>query len=254
MLTHGNTRYFAAFTKDVIRNFWGAFEDFEAQQAAETLANANLADAQSAAVYLMLSKLASFKNPEILRILPSLTQRKGDDYWPLDPPPAGLFLLGLHEDDVIRSWSRTILLKGTVSSLDNFTANHEAILGIVMDKLSPGDQKDPPTKLVKELLATFPFASAPDNIWSLLSVIIRIAPAEVIQSMKVHRLVFAHLHDDGPRMSLSFYLVDWVVHFSFRVLGHSPMFDTMPATAWEQKNMGRREPGVSPSCLRFYQR
>lgn len=194
-----NIRYFAAFSKPVLDNFWTVFEDFEAQSATQAIANVDLSDAKPSIVYFMLSKLAAFKIPAVLSALPSLALRKVADDWPLDPPPAGLFLLVLHEDKAIRGWARAWLAKGSVSPRENFSGNHVLALKILMNKLSPGNEKVP-VKLMQELSTSFPFTASVEEMWFAMSSLIRIAPLEVIESYKVHRFVIIHLHDDGPRM------------------------------------------------------
>jgi senataxin len=221
-------RYFGAFDKHTLENFYQSFEQWELEGVLEVLANAGislhnpdssrprtLSDAPSAVVYNMVANLTILKDPRILSFIRSLVPSQPLPGWPTDPLPAGLLILMLDEVSSVRRWARNQAARCTIVPIpkEKFVGSYRTAVQIVVYALSLSDHGNtsasPPFPLASDshsARSSSPFSFAIDiaDLWSGFCAVLRLIPPESLSSnthqyADLRRIVANHLNDTGPR-------------------------------------------------------
>lgn len=168
--------------------------------------NKSLADVPPSIVLLMLSNLHHLRDPRVISIIRSYSPDKPITNWPLDSPPAGLFLLLMDEKSEVRTWAyqQIALYKTTPLPAEQFLSTYSEVLEAAtstITSLSPGQMLEPWS-------AGFAFPNDPAVIWPGYCTMLRFAPVKWMRpspSFKIdlRKVVIAHLSDTGNRQSLS---------------------------------------------------
>lgn len=226
-------RYFGAFADDVLKGFYSSFSQWELELVLKALTHAGLfsdtvnnttttlSSAPSAAVYHIVSNLHILKDPRITRLFHT---RLNPDFifdWPSDPPPPGLFLLALDENEGVRRWARTqaFRCKTVPISKHKFVGQYLCVTSAITHVVSKRPQVDG-TMLYSTTpvpdddacaFANFTFTSDLTELWSALFSFIRLVPTEKLayssadRNINIGQAVIRHLHDTGPRRYLLAY-------------------------------------------------
>lgn len=209
----GFLRYFGAFSDVVLTKFWIDFENYEVKTIVEGLkaegitpgSGKSTADVSAPMLYHILSKPTSLADPLILPIISSqpLLPRAID--WPMEPPPAGYFLLVAHENQEVREWATGHVGKAKSIPQGQFTINHELCLLVLYNRTSEGAVPDSSVDIgalssqARHIDSAFPFSHDRSVIWAGLTSILQLVPVETYEKFGLHRTIMNHLHDNAPR-------------------------------------------------------
>lgn len=187
------------------------FTQRDATQGKPTL---SLSKAPPAVLYRAVCNLRLLQDEQILGILRAHTPSEPVAGWPNSPPPAGILLLLMTENENVRRWAKAQVAKFThaVMAKEQFTNGYVAIIQAVAHSISAdaagfteilgalGTASLVPTK---EHLG-FPFSKSPVDLWAgIYDFISFVPPARLVaggpRDVDLRRLVIGHLHDVGPR-------------------------------------------------------
>ena len=166
----------------------------------------------------MVSNLYILKDPRITGLFGT---RLNPDFlfdWPSDPPPPGLFLLALDENEGVRRWARAQAFQCKTVPIANvkFVGQYLCATGAVTHAVSKRPQVDG-TMLYSTIpvldddaraFANFTFTSDLTELWSAFYALVRLVPTEKLaynsidRNINIGHTVIRHLHDTGPRKYL----------------------------------------------------
>lgn len=221
-------RYFAAFEKHVLHDFYNVFHGWELKTVIGALDRAGfsqrdvtqgkpmptLSKAPPAVLYRAVCNLRLLQDEQILGILRAHTPSEPVAGWPASPPPAGILLLLMIENENLRRWAKTQVAKFNRAAMakEQFTNGYVAIIQAVAHIISADAAGL--TEILGELGATslvptkehpgFPFSQSPVDLWTGICDFISFVPPERLvaggqRDADLRRLVIGHLHDVGPR-------------------------------------------------------
>jgi SEN1 N terminal len=204
--TDGDHRFFGAFTEETLTTFWADFNSWQLEMVRTTLKNAKLIpntssrtlnDVPLPIVYQIFTNLDILTNPDIFSIIHSSMPSMPTVTLPIDPLPPGILLLAFDEDEKSRIWARSHLKASNILTNDQLTGPYFRVLESIVGAVSVKRDTD----------ISFLFSSDLSVLWSGVSHVLRILPSEYFMTAKarqleIHRLVFGHLHDHGPRQWL----------------------------------------------------
>lgn len=222
-LTEG-TRYFGAFSDDILRRFYGSFDDWALELVKGDLASAGIGGVPRsgssawrhvppAIIYHAVSNLRILKDPDVLALVRS---QPSVSSWPTDVPPAGLFILMFDEAQDVRQWAKSFVTACSEIPMaeDHFVTGHEVALRTVFNLIAKTVNQRNPVVLhiasVEEAFPVDPFSltSDPNEIWAGFCQVLRQIPTQTILrpygGVDCRRVVTGHLHDAGPRMYIMF--------------------------------------------------
>ncbi len=207
--------YLGAFHEDTKTEFNRSFEESEANSVIDILTRIglsptqtspsakSLSDVPSAVVYRMLANFGVFQDARILSIVdkypPSVPLR-----WPLDILPAGILLLLLHRNPLVRDWATKQTAKCTIVPIPNeaFNGPYSEVLKVIAFIYSPPSTTTIPSMANLTHLRAF-FVAEPISLWSSFLPLLKLIPPESLvsgtfQHVDIRRVLVAHLHDTGP--------------------------------------------------------
>jgi senataxin len=224
-------RYFGAFSDAVLTGFYNSFNEWELNMVMSALSRAGissdassdppqipLSNAPSAVVYHMVSNLQILRDSRILSIIRAHAPSDLLPSWPTDPPPAGMLILLVDENPLVRQWAKNQISKCKVVPIpkEKFVGVYTVAMDAVAHAVSAGTQSiglsNSTTSTVTLKNAAIPasssfstsYAKDPADLWSGFCAFVRLIPPELLTSGTHHnvdlrRLVTGHLHDTGPR-------------------------------------------------------
>ncbi|KAF9049605.1 hypothetical protein BDZ89DRAFT_1057486 [Hymenopellis radicata] len=216
--TLSRNTYLGAFHEDTKTDFNRSFEQSEANSVIDILARVglsptqtspstkSLSDVPSAVVYRMLANFGVFQDERILSIIdkypPSVPV-----HWPLDILPAGMLLLLLHRNPLVREWATKQAAKCTIVPIPNeaFNGPYSEVLKVIAFIYSPPSTTTIPSMANLSHLRAF-FVTEPILLWSSFLPLLKLIPPESLvsgtfQHVDIRRVLVAHLHDTGPEFS-----------------------------------------------------
>lgn len=125
------------------------------------------------------------------------------------PPPPAYLLLVVHEDKDVRDWAAKHLAKARPVSREHFDSGHELFLSLLLKRVAgiadPGafGSLAAYSAVAKDIDSAYPISQYPEDLWIGFGSILHLLPIEVYESFGAHRAIMSHLHDNGPRMSVS---------------------------------------------------
>jgi senataxin len=166
----------------------------DAKLIPNTLTSRSLNDVPPAVIYQIFMNLDILRKPDILSIVHSFVPSTTAVTLPVDPPPPGIFLLAFDEDADSRRWARNHLKASKILVQDQLTGPYLMVLESIVDAVSAKRRTD----------ISLSFSADVSVLWSGVSHILRILPSAYFVTVKarqleIHRIVFGHLHDHGPR-------------------------------------------------------
>ncbi|KIJ64432.1 hypothetical protein HYDPIDRAFT_187805 [Hydnomerulius pinastri MD-312] len=217
--------YFGAFSEEVIKGFYGSFDDWELKIVKEVLARAGIQNGSQsnasalrnvppAILYHAVSNLRVLRDSDVLCLLRS---RPSVSSWPSDVPPPGLLVLMFDENQDVRQWAKSLVSGCSEVPMAecHFVAGHEQALRIIYSLLAKtAVQRDPfSTSMltipsvdgVATLAENFSFTSDPEELWIGFCQVLRQIPTETMLKSyggaDCRRVVTGHLHDVGPQFA-----------------------------------------------------
>lgn len=206
------------FRDVILKEFWESFSVWELETVLEYCKRSHISsdsatspgsprtllDAPVSIVLLMLSNLTTLRDPRIITLIRSHVPDKPILGWPLDAPPAGLFLLLMDESPEVRRWAYQQVARYAITPmpLACFVQAHvEALEATVNAVSSPGtsDTSQPWSP-------GFTFPSDPAVLWPGFCTMLRFVPPERIKpdiasKIDLRSVIVAHLSDVGNRQS-----------------------------------------------------
>lgn len=215
------TRYFGAFSDDVLQKFYKSYDDWELKFVKDGLASAGISGnsrnnlsafrtVQPGVIYHAVSNLHVLRDPDILALIRS---RPSVASWPTDVPPPGLFILMFDESQDVRQWSRSFATACSEIPMAecHFVTGHELALRTVFSLIAKTTNQHNLVALHTPLVEadigfSFPSTLDPSEIWVGFCQVLRQIPTEVIlrlyDGVNCRRVVTGHLHHVGPRMHI----------------------------------------------------
>ena len=217
------TRYFGAFSDDVLQAFYRSYDDWELQIVKDGLASAGIVTARNDSstlrnaspglLYHAVSNLRIIQDPDVLELVRS---RPSVSNWPTDVPPPGLFVLIFDEAQHVRQWSRSFMRSCSEVPMaeHHFVPGHEVALRSILSLIAKTANRSPVVSHFPSVEGeTFPIGSAfsstsdPDEIWFGFCQVLRQIPTNVVLrkygGADCRSIVTGHLHDTGPRMYMN---------------------------------------------------
>lgn len=218
------TRYFGAFSDDILRGFYTSFDDWELKFVKDGLASAGSSGAARndsalrgvppGIIYHIVSNLRILRDPDILALARS---RPPVSSWPTDVPPPGLFILIFDESQAVRHWAKSFVMACSEIPMaeDHFVTGHEVALRTIFTLIAKtANQHNPIVLHIPSMegetlpVGSFSLTSDPNEIWVGFGQILRQIPIGTILrsygGADCRRVVTGHLHDTGPRMYIWF--------------------------------------------------
>ncbi|KAF7365221.1 hypothetical protein MVEN_00393700 [Mycena venus] len=185
------SRYFGAFTTDILAGFYQSFEAWELSTILEDISGWTLSSASPGIGYRIVSNLTILQDPRIMSIIHTDPPTAPIDDWPADPIPPGLLILLMDEEPRVRKWAEKQASRSRVIPIpkEKFSPSHVEALGAVIKALDPVAISETP----------FSFSRDPHLLWSGFWTILQGLPVEYLQTGIIYRAVKGHLHDTGPR-------------------------------------------------------
>lgn len=193
-----------------------------------------LSNAPSAVVYHMVSNLLILKDPRILKLFHTRLNPDSLFDWPSDPPPPGLLLLALDENEGVRRWAKAQVLRCKIIPIakDKFSKPYLCATSAITHAVSKGSQVNgtilsgsatPVLDDDARAFANFTFTSDSAELWSGFIAFIRLVPTEILahnntnRNINIGHTIAGHLHDTGPRKCLLVYLPRALTNCSVRL-------------------------------------
>lgn len=218
-----STRFLGAFDNIQVTGFIKNIEGHELDFVLEEVLGAGftaapgldqqmtLAKLPSATVYRMVSNWTIFCDPRIQSILDRYAPSNCSTGWPTNPLPAGMFVLLIVANPLLRNWARNHASSSSLIALDKFRDSHVNALGVLANAIhashigppqSSLSTPAPPNPFDMQLLFSGSF-----DLWSGFYSALRLIPPELLiptsrQRINIGRIITSHLHDQGPRQLL----------------------------------------------------
>lgn len=197
-------RFFGAFGEDTQAAFWVDFGKWElglvkaglqeAKLTESSTSTRTLNDAPQALVYHILTNIDILLNPDVLPIVRNFTPLTSTVSLPVDPPPPGMLLLSLDDNENTRMWARAHLRASKGIAEDQLIGPYLQVLEIILNAVSVNRGSSVPPSLSTDLAV----------LWSGVALVLRLLPSAYFgtakaRQLEIHRIVLGHLHDHGPR-------------------------------------------------------
>jgi senataxin len=213
-------RYFGAFPKEILEDFFRVFDDWELGVVLGSLEHAGilskqhdalktLSAAPSSTVYHIVSNLRILQDPRIIAVIRSFPPAVPFPDWPINPLPAGLLILTMDENPDVQAWAKAQASKsqGTPIPIDQFTQPYRIVIEAITEALTAARLQDHFNTSLTSLNATvgrieFSFTSKPAEQWAAFSAVLRLIPRELLASstwrVVIRPIVTGNLHSIGP--------------------------------------------------------